>query len=82
MARKKGEGRLLVAGETKDGTENFSTVCCITVHSKMPSNKGMGDAAAFTTKAKNRIGLMAVLSSLSYSFCSVSMVMSNKVNNS
>lgn len=31
-----------------------------------------------TVEAKNRMAVVAVLSSLSYSFCSVSMVMSNK----
>lgn len=43
----------------------------------MPSSKY--STAPMTVELKNKMGLMAVLSSLSYSFCSVSMVMSNKV---
>ncbi|CAM9657670.1 unnamed protein product [Ascophyllum nodosum] len=39
---------------------------------------GKAEPAMTPLQAKNRAGLMALLSSLSYSFCSVSMVMSNK----
>lgn len=43
---------------------------------KAEAGSGGGGTAK---QAKRRLGIMAVLSSLSYSFCSVSMVMSNKV---
>lgn len=38
------------------------------------------DVESDTMEAKRKIALAAVLSSLSYSFCSVSMVMSNKAS--
>ena len=41
---------------------------------------GKAEPAMTPLQAKKRAGLMALLSSLSYSFCSVSMVMSNKVS--
>lgn len=43
------------------------------------SNKEMGSLSV-SVDEKNRVDLMAALSSFSYSFCSVSMVMSNKVS--
>ena len=46
-----------------------------------PSSKEMASLnAAISVEEKNRVDLMAALSSFSYSFCSVSMVMSNKVS--
>lgn len=39
----------------------------------------MSLSAPTSVEEKNRVAMVAVMSSLSYSFCSVSMVMSNKV---
>lgn len=45
------------------------------------SSKEMGSLSVpISMEEKNRVDVMAALSSFSYSFCSVSMVMSNKVS--
>lgn len=49
----------------------------------MPSSgkeKEMSLSTPISVEEKNRVAMVAVMSSLSYSFCSVSMVMSNKVS--